>query len=352
MLGYRWELRHTVASAVLLVVLATSGRAHVDPSAEVLPSWNDGPTRSAIIAFVAAATQQGGPGFIPPEARVAVFDMDGTLVTERPLPGAVLPVVADVKAAVAKHPELGDQPAVAALLKGDVPAVLAQGETGLAQVVATAIDGRDADQVATDMAREERSLPNARYHVPYTRLAYRPMMELLRYLEANGFQTWLCSGSPLAYTRGLSQEVLGIPPERVMGSALQTRFEEREGKTVLAYTGKVEHVTDREGKPPVIHLALGRRPVFVAGNVGGVGDVAMMRYAMDRGGPSFALLINHDDPGREFAYAEKGGESLAAAARYHFHVVSMKNDWQTVFDPSVKVPGPPQGPANIANVAP
>ena len=352
MLGYRWEWRHTLASTVALVALATTGRAHVDPAAEVLPSWSDGPTRSAIVAFVTAATQQDGQGYIPPEARVAVFDMDGTLMTERPLPGAVLPVVADVKAAVAKHPDLGEQPAVAALLRGDVHAVLAQGETGLAQVVAAAIDGRDADQVAADMAREERSLPNARYHVPYSRLAYRPMLELLRYLETNGFQTWICSGSPLAYTRGMSKEVFGIPPERVMGSALQTHVEERDGKLVLAYTGKVEHVTDREGKPPVIHLAVGRRPVFVGGNVGGVGDVAMMRYAMDRGGPSFALLINHDDAGREFAYAEKGGESLAAAARYHFHLVSMKNDWQTVFDPSIKLPGSPQGPADIANVAP
>ncbi|UPG95552.1 HAD family hydrolase [Luteibacter aegosomatissinici] len=352
MIGYRWELRHTVASAVLLVVLATSGRAHVETAADVLPSWNDGPARHAIVAFVTAATQQGGAGFIPPEARIAVFDMDGTLMTERPAPGAVLPVVADVRAAVAKHPELGNEPAVAALLKGDLHGVLAQGESGLAQVVAAAIDGRDADQVAAAMASEERALPNARYHVPYTRLAYRPMVELLRYLEANGFQTWICSGSPIAYTRGMSREIFGIPPERVMGSALQTRLEERDGKVVLAYTGKVEHVTDREGKPPVINLALGRHPVFVAGNVGGVGDVAMMRYAMDRGGPSFALLINHDDAGREFAYAEKGGESLAAAARYHFQVVSMKNDWQTVFDPAIKVPAPPPEPANVANVAP
>jgi phosphoserine phosphatase len=335
MLCYRWETRHTVATLALLFVLATTGRAHSDGAGDVLPSWNDGPTRTAVIDFVTAATKEGDPGYIAPEARVAVFDMDGTLMPEKPLPGALLPLVADVKTAVAKHPELKQQPGVAALLAGDLKGLQALGESGLAQIVAAAVDDRTVDQVSADMAREERAAPNPHFGQPYTKLAYRPMVELLRYLEANGFQTWICSGSPVAYTRGMSQEVFGIPPERVIGSSLQTKFGERDGKTVLTYTGKVEHVTDREGKPPVIHLAIGRRPVFVGGNVGGVGDVAMMRYAMDRGGPSFALLVNHDDAAREFVYAEKNGDSLAAATLYHFRVVSIKNDWKNVFDPSV-----------------
>jgi phosphoserine phosphatase len=334
MLCYRWEMRHTVAVIGLLLVLVATGRAHPDKG-DVLPSWNEGPTRTAVIDFVTAATREGDAGYIAPEARVAVFDMDGTLMPEKPLPGAVLPLMADVKAAVAKHPELKQQPGVAAFLAGDLKGLQALGESGLAQIVAAAVDDRTADDVSVDMAREERAAPNPHFGQPYTKLAYRPMVELLRYLEANGFQTWICSGSPVAYTRGMSQEVFGIPPERVIGSSLQTRFGERDGKTVLTYTGKVEHLTDREGKPPVIHLAIGRRPVFVGGNVGGVGDVAMMRYAMDRGGPSFALLVNHDDAAREFVYAEKNGDSLAAAARYHFRVVSIKNDWKTVFDPSV-----------------
>lgn len=331
MVSYRWELRHTLATFALLFLLATNGVAQVNGGSDPLPSWNDDATKSAIVDFVTAAAREGDAGFIAPEARVAVFDMDGTLMPEKPLPGALLPLVADVKTAVGKHPELKQQPGVAALLAGDLKGLQALGETGLAQIVAAAVDGRTADEVSADMAREERVAPNAHFGKPYTQLAYRPMIELLRYLEANGFQTWICSGSPVAYTRGMSREVFGIPPERVIGSALATRFEERGGKTVLTYTGKVEHVVDREGKPPVIHLAIGRRPVFVGGNVGGVGDVAMMRYAMDRGGPSFALLVNHDDATREFAYAEKNGDSLAAAKRYHFRVVNMKTDWKTVF---------------------
>ncbi|QDE38698.1 haloacid dehalogenase-like hydrolase [Luteibacter pinisoli] len=335
MLSYRWELRHTVASVVLFLVLATSGRAHFTADSDPLPSWNEGAARSAVISFVTDAVKEGGSGYIAPEDRVAVFDMDGTLATEKPFPGAVLPIIADVKTAVGKHPELANEPGIAALLKGDIAAVEATGEAGIAQIAAAAIDGRSVDEVTSGYVKEVRTLKSPRYGVPYTQLAYRPMRELLGYLEANGFQTWICSGSPIAYTRALSKEVFGIPPERVIGTSLATRVEVRDGRVVLAYTGKVDKVVDRDGKPPAIHLAIGRRPVFVGGNVGGFGDVAMMRYAMDRGGPAFALLINHDDAAREAAYPDKGGDSLAAASRYHFRVVSMRDDWKNVFDPTV-----------------
>lgn len=337
MWSYRWEFRHTLACMALLTLLVVGGNhGHAAAATDPLPGWKNGALKSSIVAFVAASVKQGDPGYVAPEARIAVFDMDGTLIPEKPLPGALLPLVADVKKAAAEHPELKAQPAVGALLAGDVKAVEAQGETGLVAIASAAVNGRTADEVAVDMAREERAAPNPRYGVPYTKLAYRPMVELLRYLESNGYQIWICSGSPVAYTRGLSREMFGIPPERVIGSYLGTRFEERDGRTVLVYTGKIEHVNDREGKPPAINLAIGARPVFVGGNVGGVGDIAMMRYAKDRGGPSFQLLVNHDDAAREFVYAEKNGESLAAASRYGFHVVSMKNDWATLFDPSVK----------------
>lgn len=189
MFCYRWEMRHTVAVFALLLILVTTGRAHSDRGGDVLPSWNDGPTRTAVIDFVTAASREGDPGYIAPDARLAVFDMDGTLMPEKPLPGALLPLVADVKTAVTKHPELKQQPGVAALLAGDLKGLQALGETGLAQIVAAAIDGRTVDEVSADMAREERVAPNPHFGQPYTKLAYRPMVELLRYLEANGFQT-------------------------------------------------------------------------------------------------------------------------------------------------------------------
>jgi len=343
MVGNRWIYRFAFLLGAMLGLDAIAGSGTPAAASDPLSAWKDGDLKTAIITFVGASARAGDAGFVPVEARIAVFDMDGTLMPEKPLPGALLPLVADVKRAAAEHPELKSQPAVAALLASDIKALEVQGEAGVVQLVAAAIDGRTVDQVDAAMSREARNAPNPHFGVAYTKLAYRPMVQLLRYLEAHGYQTWICSGSPIAYTRAISRDVFGIPPDRVIGSYLDMRFDERGGRTVLTYTGKIEHVNDREGKPPAIHLAMGTRPAFVAGNVGGAGDIAMMRYAKDRGGPSFELLVNHDDPGREFAYPEKNGESLAAAARHGFHVASVKNDWLVVFDPSIsmaaKAPG-------------
>lgn len=343
MWSYHWERRHWIALIAAFVFVATANHRGHASTADPLPSWHDGPLKTAIITFVSESAQAGGKGYVATSRRIAVFDMDGTLMVEKPMPGALLPVVADVRRAVATHPALGSQPAVAALLRGDIKAIEALGEPGVVQVVAAAVNDRTVDQVDADTKQEATTMSNPRFGMPYTKLAYRPMIDLLRYLEANGYQTWICSGSPVAYTRAISREVFGIPPERVIGSYLATRFGERHGRTVLTYTGGIEHINDREGKPPAIHLAIGVRPVFVGGNVGGAGDIAMMRYARDRDGPSFELLLNHDDAAREFSYAEENGESLNAARQYGFHVVSIREDWLTVFDPPVvlKAPAPP-----------
>lgn len=166
--------------------------------------------------------------------------------------------------------------------------------------------------------------------VKYAKAVYKPMRELLAYLEANGFRNFICSGSPVLFTRALSEEMFGIPPERVMGSNAGTKLDERAGKTVLVFDGDIDHINDKEGKPPTINLALGLRPVFVGGNEGGRGDIAMMRWSKDRDGPSFQLLINHDDAEREFAYSEPDNYSLRAAAHYGFNVVNMKEDWKEI----------------------
>jgi hypothetical protein len=265
-------------------------------------------------------------------------------MVEKPLPAAVMPIVAEVKAAVEQHPELKNKPAVAALLSGNIPALEATGQAGLNDVVSAATEGRTTDDVATDMQHLVATMKNQHYGKPYTQLGYEPMIELLGYLRANGFQTWIASGSPVAFTRAFSQQVFGIPPQQVIGSSLETRFAEKDHRAVLLYTGKIGHIDDREGKPPAINLAIGMRPVFVAGNVGGQGDIAMMRYSKDRVGPSFQLLINHDDATREFAYAEKNHYSLDAARQYGFTVASIKDDWSNVFttSPSGDAPSPEQ----------
>jgi phosphoglycolate phosphatase-like HAD superfamily hydrolase len=303
-------------------------------AADPLPAWNDTASKQAIVAFVQKVTQAGGTDFIPIEQRIAVFDMDGTLIVEKPLPGAVMPIVAEVKAAVKQHPELKNKPAIAALLAGNIPALEAAGQAGLNDVVSAATQDRTADDVAADMQHLAETVKNPHFDKPYTQLGYQPMIELLAYLRANGFQTWIASGSPVAYTRAFSQQVFGIPPQQVIGSSLETRFAEKDQRAVLIYTGKIAHVDDKEGKPPAINLAIGARPALVAGNVGGQGDIAMMRYSKGRAGSSLQLLINHDDAAREFAYTEKNHYSLDAAQRYGFTVVSIKNDWSNVFTPS------------------
>jgi phosphoglycolate phosphatase-like HAD superfamily hydrolase len=327
-----------------LVTLGLLLLSFVAQAADPLAAWNNTATKQAIITFVQKVTTPGGTDFIPVEQRIAVFDMDGTLMVEKPLPAAVMPIVAEVKAAVEQHPELKNKPAVAALLSGNIPALEATGQAGLNDVVSAATEGRTTDDVATDMQHLVATMKNQHYGKPYTQLGYEPMIELLGYLRANGFQTWIASGSPVAFTRAFSQQVFGIPPQQVIGSSLETRFAEKDHRAVLLYTGKIGHIDDREGKPPAINLAIGMRPVFVAGNVGGQGDIAMMRYSKDRVGPSFQLLINHDDATREFAYAEKNHYSLDAARQYGFTVASIKDDWSNVFttSPSGDAPSPEQ----------
>ena len=326
----------------LLIALGLALLTSAAQAADPLTAWNDTATKQAIVAFVQKVTQPGGADFVPVEQRIAVFDMDGTLIVEKPLPGAVMPLVAEVRATVKQHPELKNKPGIAALLAGNIPALQAGGQAGLNDIVAAATEDRTAEDVAADMQQLAETEKNPHYGKPYTQLGYEPMIELLAYLRANGFQTWIASGSPVAYTRAFSQQVFGIPPQQVIGSNLETRFAEKDQRAVLIYTGKIAHIDDKEGKPPAINLAIGARPILVAGNVGGQGDIAMMRYSKGRQGPSLQLLINHDDATREFAYSEKNHYSLDAAKQYGFTVISIKNDWSNVFttSPSGDAPSP------------
>jgi len=319
--------RHVVLLAVVvLACIAGDTRAQSDP----LPSWNDGATKQAILDFVTKITEAGSADFVPTHERIAVFDMDGTLVPEKPIPLALIPLVADIKEAVARDPRLGEKPAVAALLKGDHAALHALGEQGLNDLIAAVTDGKTTEQVVANVRSLIANRPSQKFGIPYARAVYRPMQELLGYLQANGFTNWICSGSPLLITRELAPDMFGIPPERVMGSSVRTRLDTSNGKTVLVFAGHVEHLNDQDGKPVTINRSIGTRPLFVGGNEGGRGDIAMMRWSRDRNGPSFQLLIDHDDAEREFAYAEPDDFSLKAAREYGFQIVSIKHDWKVV----------------------
>jgi phosphoglycolate phosphatase-like HAD superfamily hydrolase len=321
-------LQTTGALAIVLLMSTAQVLAQTDP----LRSWQDTPTKQAILAFISKVTQQGGSDFVPVEQRVAVFDMDGTLAPEKPVPPALVPVMADIKEAVAKNPSFGERPGVAALLKGDHAVLHALGERGINDLIAATTDGRTTEDIVKNVWPLMDKTISEKFGVPYAQAVYRPMRELLALLEANGFRTWICSGSPLLITREMAQQMFGIPPERVMGSNVRTKLAERDGKTVLVFTGEIEHLNDGDGKPVTINRTLGLRPVFVAGNEGGRGDIAMMRWSKDREGPSFQLLVDHDDAEREFAYQEPDDFSLKAAREYGFQVVSIKRDWKTIVE--------------------
>lgn len=319
--------REFCAPFTLAVLLfASAAFAQGDP----LPSWEDTPTKKAIIAFVESVTGEGNPDFVKPEERIAVFDMDGTLVPEKPVPVALIPIIADVKEAVAEKPFLGEKPAVAALLTGNEDALHAAGQQGILDLTSVATDGKTTEEVVKNVKPLLDTQTHPKYAVPYAKTVYQPMRELLAFLEDNGFTNWISSGSPVLITRAMSDGMFGIPPERVIGSHAKTRLDEQDGKTVLIFDGTIDNVNDGAGKPVGINLAIAKRPLFVVGNEGGRGDIAMMRWSKDRQGPSFQLLINHDDEAREYAYSEPDNYSLKAAKKYGFHVVSMKDDWKVI----------------------
>ncbi|MBO9124933.1 MULTISPECIES: HAD family hydrolase [unclassified Rhizobium] len=311
---------------IFAIIISTQAFAQTD----ALPLWNDTATKRAIVEFVTKASTEGGADFVPMDDRIAAFDMDGTLTPEHPMPIAVIPVLADIKANVAKNPSLGARPAVAALLRGDLKTVVALGEDGQADIIAAATDGKTTEEVAANVRPMLEKAISEKFGVPYTKTTYKPMRELIELLKKSGFTVYICSGSPVLFTREISEEMFGIPPEHVMGTWLETKLGERDGRTVLVYTGKIGHLNDKEGKPVTLNLAIGKRPVFVGGNEGGRGDIAMMRWSRDRDGPSFQILINHDDAEREFAYSESDSYSLDAAKQFGFHVVSMTDDWKEI----------------------
>jgi len=325
----RSTFRTMLAVCAIALVIAFISSTLVLAKSPALSSWNDTATTAALEEFVARVTTAGSADFVPVTDRIAVFDMDGTLIVEKPLPAALAPIVDGIKAAIAHDPALAERPTIATFLKGDTKALAAAGETGFVEIASAALAGRTLDEAAAEL---REALVAADGKLIGIR-PYQPMRELIDYLEANGFEVWICSGSPVLFTRAFSEQAFGIPVERVMGTTLETRFVERNGRTELVIGDSVGHINDKEGKPPTINQAIGKRPLLVGGNVLSGGDIAMMRYSRDRDGPSLQLLINHDDAAREFAYAEPDNFSLGAAQEYGFHVVSIKDDWASVFAP-------------------
>lgn len=307
----------------------------VEAAVDPLPSWNDTATKTKILEFVDAVTDPDGASYVEPEARIATFDNDGTLWNEKPAYGEIMFALDRVRSLAQVHPEWKTQEPFRAVLEGDLDALVASGHRGLIEVLMASHSGMSATlfhTIATEWIRDAR---HPDLEKPYTELTYQPQIELLRYLEGNGFTTFIVSGGTVEFLRTFVEPTYGIPPERVIGSSIATRYEVQGGKPSLLRLPEIDFVDDKAGKPVGIHKHIGRKPILAFGNSDG--DFEMLQYTtMGSGGARLGLLLHHDDAEREYAYDRdsqvgKLDQALDAAGGAGWVVVSMKDDWNTVF---------------------
>jgi len=298
-----------------------------------LPSWNEGPTKQSILNFVREVTTAGSPQFVIPEERIAVFDNDGTLWCEMPFYIQLAFVFDRMKAMAPQHPEWKDNLIYAAVLANDMKTVAAGGLKGLLELATVTHAGMTTDEFAKIVEDWIASARHAKFNRLYTDVIYQPMLELLAYLRANGFKTFIVSGGGIEFMRVFAEKVYGIPPEQVIGSSIVTKFEVVDGVPVLTRLPELNFMDDNVGKPVGINMHIGRRPIAAFGNSDG--DLQMLQWTTAGTASRFGLLVHHTDPVREFAYeASSMGKldvALTEAAARGWTVVDMKNDWNRVF---------------------
>tara|TARA_R110000823_G_scaffold295738_3_gene415578 strand:- start:27952 stop:28935 length:984 start_codon:yes stop_codon:yes gene_type:complete len=305
-------------------------------SAEPLASWNEGPAKQSIIDFVKAVTTEGSPDFVPEAERIATFDNDGCLWSEQPAYFQLFFAIDRVKALAPQHPEWKTTQPFKAALEGDMKALAASGEKGILELVMASHAGMSTDefeQIVRDWLDTTR---HPRFDRPFDEMTYQPMVEVLEYLRANGFKTFIVSGGGIAMIRVFAEEAYGIPPEQVVGSSVKTKFEMRNGEPVIIRLPEMNFIDDKEGKPIGISQHIGRRPIAAFGNSDG--DLQMLQWTTAGEGRRFALLVHHTDAEREWAYDRdshvgKLDKALDVAGERGWTVVDMAKDWKTVYGP-------------------
>jgi phosphoglycolate phosphatase-like HAD superfamily hydrolase len=301
---------------------------------EPLASWQATAPRAAILAFVEKVTKDGSPDFVPPPARIAVFDNDGTLWAEQPTYFQLFFILDRVKQLAPQHPEWATKEPFASVLKGDVKAALHGGEKALLEMGMATHAGTTTEEfqaIVTEWIATAKHPGSGRL---LTEMVYQPMVELLAYLRAKGFKTFIVSGGGIEFMRPWTERVYGIPPEQVVGSSIKTKYELRDGKPVLARLPEVNFIDDKAGKPVGIAQHIGRRPILAFGNSDG--DFEMLEWTTAGPGARLGLLVHHDDAAREFAYDREShigklARGLDEAGKRGWTVVSMKSDWREVF---------------------
>jgi len=325
--------RNILAGCLALGALVSAPCLGAAQSADPLPSWNAGPAKAAITGYVARVTKQG-PDFVPPAERIAVFDNDGTLWAEQPIYFQFAFAMERIGQMVAKDPALRQKPAFAAIADRDQAAMAKLSEKDLAEAVfavqvgLTTAEYQEVARAWLDQARHPR------FHTPYTALTYQPQLELLAFLRGAGFKTYIVSGGEVQFMRTFAEQAYGVPPEQVIGSSLTSKFELRDGKGVLITKPVLGSMDDGPGKPSNIDLHIGRQPLVAVGNSDG--DLQMLQYSASSTRANLQILVHHDDAVREYAYDRQSkigklDKALDEAGARGWTIVSMKNDWKTVF---------------------
>lgn len=319
---------------------ATRKTASASAPFKPLPSWNEGKAKRSIFDFVARVTKEDSPDYVPIPERIAVFDNDGTLWTESPVPFQFAFLVDELKRRAPADPKLAADPMVQAALAGDLAKLMAgEHHDGLMHVFGLTHAGMTTDEYRTTVEKWLTTARHPRFNKPYDQLTYQPMQELLTYLRDNNFKTFIVSGGGADFMRVWTERVYGIPPEQVVGSTARTTFELRDTGPVLVKTLEHLFVDDKAGKPVGIHQFIGRRPIACFGNSDG--DWQMLQYTtINNPRPSFGLIVHHTDAVREYAYDRESSlarldKALDEAPKRGWTVVNMKNDWKQVF-PSAK----------------
>ncbi|WP_343705165.1 HAD family hydrolase [Flavobacterium sp.] len=297
-------------------------------SGDPLPSWNDGALKSDIIAYVEKVTKEGSPDFIPEEYRIATFDNDGTLWAEKPYVQELFAFYRVQKMIEAK-PELAQKQPFKAVIEKDKTFFEKGGDKALIELVAATHTGMSEDEFEASVNDFFKGAKYPGKNVPVKQIRYQPQLELLNYLRANGFKTYIVTGGTIEVVRAISQDFYGIPKDQVVGTSFKYKYDA--AKNAVQREAALDHFNDKEGKPVGIQLHIGQRPVFACGNEGGAGDIAMLTYSQGNKYPSFQLLVNHNDSIREYKYQEKDNASLNIAAKNKWHVIDMQKDWKKVF---------------------
>jgi hypothetical protein len=328
------NMKGRTASFAITVLIGLALLSTVAHAQDPLPSWNDGKAKQTIVAFVAKVTKEGAPDFVPPAERIAVFDNDGTLWPEQPMYFQLLFALDRVKVLAPQHPEWQDKEPFASLLKGDVKGALAGGERALAEILMATHAGMSTEEFAKIVQDWVATAKHPVTKRSYTEMVYQPMLEVLAYLRANGFKTFIVSAGGIEFMRPWAEKVYGVPPEQVVGSSIKTRFEWRDGQPVLMRLPELNFIDEKAGKPVGINEHIGRRPIAAFGNSDG--DLEMLQWTTAGKGARLALLVHHTDAEREWAYDRTSAigrldKALDETQARGWTVVSMKDDWKRIF---------------------